>query len=227
MRPQARPFLVETKSRNRARQPAISASFARQDDWLDLVPPDELPERDVNEYLGVTPAHEAFREAERVFARIGRGAQAAQVGDGPSAPVTVAEPARRVLPDLLAAAREEEQASVRLPKPKRATTRTTTTRRPSKSDHQPVSFSVLTVEMARSAPPNEFPTGHAEAAIALSRRKPARSKIPAGQRWKERRLPKVCWDRKRHSSRTATGSCSRTTSSSTTTTRALPMPSSR
>src|SRR5215207_7092425 len=78
MRPQARPFMVETKSRRRATQPETSASFARNDDWVDLVPPDELPERDVNEDLGVVPAQEAFREAERVFARIGDGAQAVQ-----------------------------------------------------------------------------------------------------------------------------------------------------
>src|SRR3954468_21722236 len=102
MRPQARPFMVETKSRRRATQPETSASFTRRDDWLDLVPPDDLPERDVNEDLGVAPAHEAFREAERVFVRIGGGAQA--VKDGSPAPVAVAESEatnRRVLPDLL------------------------------------------------------------------------------------------------------------------------------
>ena len=120
--------MVETKSRSRATQPENSASFTRRDDWLDLVPPDDLPERDVNEDLGVAPAHEAFREAERVFARIGSGAQAVEAGDAPPAPVTVAEPARRVLPDLLAAAREEERASIQLPKRKRAGTRTPTTR---------------------------------------------------------------------------------------------------
>src|SRR5829696_8295391 len=112
MRPQARPFMVETKSRRRATQPETSASFARNDDWVDLVPPDELPERDVNEDLGVVPAQEAFREAERVFARIGDGAQAVQASDAHPAPVTIAEPARRVLPDLLAAAREEERVSI-------------------------------------------------------------------------------------------------------------------
>src|SRR4051794_1980409 len=67
MRPQPRPFMVETKSRRRATQPENSASFTRRHDWLDLVPPDDLPERDVNEDLGVAPAHEAFREAEKVL----------------------------------------------------------------------------------------------------------------------------------------------------------------
>ena len=98
MRPQTRPFRVETKTRNRARQPAISTSFTRNDDWLDVIPPADLLERDVNEDLGVAPAHEAFREAERVFARIGGGAQAVPAPDADPAPVTIAEPARRVCP---------------------------------------------------------------------------------------------------------------------------------
>ena len=186
--------MVETKSRRRATQPENSASFTSRDDWLDLVPPDELPERDVHEDLGVAPAHEAFREAERVFARIGGGAQAVAVGDGPPAPVAVAEPARRVLPDLLAAAREEERVSIRLPKTKRAGTRTPTTRR-TKAHQQPVS-TFATPGVEQEGLPVAVPSGHAKAAIALSRRKPARSKLPAAQRWKERRLPKVCWGRK-------------------------------
>jgi hypothetical protein len=191
MRPQPRPFMVETKSRRRATHPEKSAT----DDWLDLVPPDDLPERDVNEDLGVAPAHEAFREAEKVFARIGDISEPVEANDASPAPVAVAEPARRVLPDLLAAAREQERASIRHPKPKRATTRTPTTQRRTKAHHQPVSPSFPAMEVEQKARPNEVPTGHAKAAIALSRRKPARSKLPAGQRWKERRLPKVCWGR--------------------------------
>jgi hypothetical protein len=195
MRPQTRPFRVETKTRNRARQPAISASFTRNDDWLDLVTPADLPERDVNEDLGVGPAHEVFREAESIFARIGGGAQAVQASDAHPGPVTIAEPARRVLPDLLAAAREEERVSIRLPKTKRATRRTPTRPRRAKTDYHPVPASVPAPEVEQKAPPIVL-TGHAEAAIALSRRNPHGSKLPAGQRWKARRLPEVCWGRK-------------------------------
>jgi hypothetical protein len=181
--------MVETKSRNRTRQPAISTSFTRQDDWLDLVPPDDLPERDVNEDLGIAPTHnQAF------FARIGNTSEPVEANDAPPAPVTIAEPARRVLPDLLAAAREEERVSIRLPKT-RAGKRTPTTQRRTKTDYQPVSASVP-AQVEPKAPPIEVLTGHAEAAIALSRRNPRHSKLPAGQRWKERRLPKVCWARK-------------------------------
>src|SRR5215203_5261101 len=74
----------------------------------------------------------------RVFARIGGGAQAVPAPDADQAPVTIAQPARRVLPDLLAAAREEERVSIRLPKTKRAGTRTPTTRR-TEAHQQPVS----------------------------------------------------------------------------------------
>jgi len=193
MRPQPRPFMVETKSRRRATQPENSASFTRRHDWLDLVPPDDLPERDVNEDLGVAPAHEAFREAEKVFARIGNTSEPVEAEDASPAPVAMAEPARRVLPDLLAAAREEERVSIRQRKTMGAGTRTPTTQRQTKAHHQPVSsFATPGVEQERLP----VPTGHAEAAIALSRRNPGRSKLPRGQRWKERRLPKVCWGRK-------------------------------
>jgi len=40
------------------------------------------------------------------------------------------------------------------------------------------------------------PTGDAQAMMSQSRRAKQRaSKLPPGQRWKERRLPRVCWDR--------------------------------
>jgi hypothetical protein len=193
MRPQARPFMVETKSRRRATQPENSASLPRRDDWPDLVPPDDLPERDVNEDLGAALAHETLREAERVF---GGGAQAVQASDAHSAPVAVAEPARRVLPDLLAAAREEERASIQQPTRTRSTPSTPLRRRLRKADNRTASPSVRTLEVEPKAPPIEIPSKRAAAAIALSRRNPGRSKLPSGQRWKERRLPRVCWARK-------------------------------
>jgi hypothetical protein len=149
----------------------------------------------VNEDLGVAPVHEAFREAEKVFARIANISEPVEAKDASPAPVTIAEPARRVLPDLLAAAREQERANIQLPKTKRASTRNPTTQRRTKTDYQPVN-AVPAPGVEQKALPNEVTTGHAEAAIALSRRNPRHSKLPAGQRWKERRLPKVCWARK-------------------------------
>src|SRR5215207_2589811 len=192
MRPQPRPFMVETKSRRRATQPENSASSTRREDWL--VAPDDRPERDMKEDLGVAPAHEAVREAERVFARIGIS-EPVEANDASPVPVAIAEPARRVLPDLLAAAREQERANIQLPKTKRASTRRPTTQRRARTNYQPVNaVPARGVEQERL--PVALPSGHAKAAIALSRRNPDRSKLPRGQRWKERRLPKVCWGRK-------------------------------
>src|SRR4051812_28315221 len=56
MRHQARPFSVEIKSRNRSTQPQTAASFASPDDWADLIPPADLPHRDVHADLIDAPA---------------------------------------------------------------------------------------------------------------------------------------------------------------------------
>ena len=122
------------------------------------IPPrrDNLPERDVNEDLAVSsaPAHEAFREAE-VFARVGGGTQAAQPSDSHPAPATIAEPARRVLPDLLAAAREQERACIQQPPRNRPALSTPIRRRPRQADHRLASPSVPTVEVKPKASPIE------------------------------------------------------------------------
>jgi hypothetical protein len=201
MRPQARPFAVEIKNRKRTTQPAMTASFVRQNEWLHLIPPDDLPERDVHEDLAIAPAHsDAFRDAERVFTRTGdSGHPVVETHNRPPAPVVIAEPeapAPRVLPDLLAAAREQERVSVQLPRTKRAATSTPTRRRRTKADDPTIIASVPS-GMDETESLIAVRSGHAEAAIAMSRRRHAGSKLPPGQRWKERRLPKVCWAAKR------------------------------
>ena len=142
-------------------------------------------------------ASEARRQAEKLFGRFVADqkpvpTQVASEAPVPTAPELVAPV--RVLPDLLAVAREEERRAGEAPKPKRAA-KGAGTMKPRK-----------TIEQARThvdvqvidPPPSGMPNGHAEAALALSRRsKAAASKLPPGQRWKERRLPKVCWDRRR------------------------------
>src|SRR5215204_7205346 len=109
-------------------------------------------------------------------------AQAVQASDAHPAPVTIAEPARRVLPDLLAAAREEERVSIRLRKTKRPATRTPITQRRANPAHQPVTPPSVPAQVEPKAAPVEVPSRHAAAAIVLSRRNPGRSKLPAGQR---------------------------------------------
>ena len=48
--------MVEIKNTRRATQPDMATSFARRDEWLDLIPPDDLPERDVREDLVLAAA---------------------------------------------------------------------------------------------------------------------------------------------------------------------------
>jgi hypothetical protein len=75
------------------------------------------------------------------------------------------------LPGLLAAAREQERANIQLPKTKRASTRKPTTQRRAKTDYQPVN-AVPAPGVEQERLPVALSSGHAKAAIALSRRKP-------------------------------------------------------
>ena len=101
----------------------------------------------------------------------------------------------RVLPDLLAVAREEERRAGEAPKPKRAAKGAGTTKPRKKIEQARTQVGVRVIDPP--AQPSGMLNGHAEAALALSRRSKApASKLPPGQRWKERRLPRVCWDRR-------------------------------
>src|SRR6187200_444495 len=103
MRPQARPFTVEIKSRKRSAEPAMAASFDSRDDWVDLAPSDDFAERDI--YAGVVDIaapSEARREAEKLFGRFVADqkpvpTQVASEAPLPTAPELVAPV--RVLPD--------------------------------------------------------------------------------------------------------------------------------
>ena len=113
MKLSTRPFMVEIKNRKRATSPAMASSFNRRDDWLDPISPDALPQRDVHEGLTVAPAQsEALREAEKVFQGLRGSAQPALAQSEPTtAAISSGSEAvtPRVLPDLRAAAREEER----------------------------------------------------------------------------------------------------------------------
>ena len=199
MKPQARPFSVEIKSRRRNAPPAVPASAAPHDDWMDTIPPDDLPERDVHEDLSDGPSQsEARREAERVFARLNAQAQPSGVKDDPApgSPIATPEaPAPRVLPDLLAGAREEERTMVEKPKRTRVPKPTKVKRsRKTKSPEPRLERPEPALEPAAKIAPE--PTGEAQATMSQSRRAKQRaSKLPPGQRWKERRLPRVSWER--------------------------------
>jgi hypothetical protein len=166
---------------------------------MDAIPPDDLPERDVHEDLSNASQSEARREAERVFARLNGQAQPSEAQDEaapeePTAPAPEA-PAPRVLPDLLAGAREEERTMVekpkrtRVPKPTKVK-RSRKTKSPGPRLEKPEPAASEHVAIAPE------PTRDAQATVSQSRRVEQRaSKLPPGQRWKERRLPRVCWDR--------------------------------
>jgi hypothetical protein len=144
----------------------------------------------------------AFREASRLFERGNHGHQGEPERE-PALPVTAIEPQApipRVLPDLVAAAREQERietATLEARKRKRASNRSTPT--PLRNRVQVRKVEVVVAEFPSTHQPHPTPatSGHAEAALRLSRLTGrARSKLPPGQRWKERRLPKVCWERR-------------------------------
>ena len=177
----------------------MTASLVSRDSWADLIPPDDLPERDVYADLGDgAPPSEARRAAEKLFGRFVADqkpvpTQVASEAPIPTAPELVAPV--RVLPDLLAVAREEERRAGEAPKPKRAATGAGTTKPRKKSEQARTQVGVRVIDPP--AQPSGMLNGHAEAALALSRRsKASASKLPPGQRWKERRLPRVCWDRR-------------------------------
>jgi hypothetical protein len=172
-------------------------SAARQDEWIDAIPPD-LPERDVRADLG-DPAgqSEGRREAERVFARLSGQAEPSETQNEAALQEPTASAPQaltpRVLPDLLAGAREEERTMVEKPKRSRVAKatkvkRSKKTKSPGPRLEQPEPAPEPAAEVA--------PEPTAQATMSQSRRAEQRaSKPPPGQRWKERRLPRVCWDR--------------------------------
>ena len=196
MRPLTRGFTVEIKARRRSTEPTMTASLASQDSWADLIPPDDLPERDVYADLGDgAPPSEARRQAEKLFGRFVADQKPVPVASEAAVP-TAPEPVApvRVLPDLLAVAREEERRAGEVPKPKRAAKGVGTTKPRKKIEQARTQVGVRVIDPP--AQPSGMLNGHAEAAMAMSRRsKATASKLPPGQRWKERRLPRVCWDR--------------------------------
>ena len=191
--------MVEIKNRKRATSLAAS-SFTRRDDWLDPICPDALPKRDVHKGLTVSPAQsQALREAEKVFQALRGSGQTAPAESEPTTAAISSESevvTPRVLPDLRTAAREEKREDVRQPRRNGAANRSTEGQPRKKVSAKPLRVPAAgpIIEPA----PALYSSDHAEAAMALSRRMNAsRTKLPPGQRWRERRLPSVCWGRGR------------------------------
>ena len=177
----------------------MTASLVSRDDWVDLAPSDDLPERDIYaDLVDAAPPSEARRQAEKLFGRFVADqkpvpTQVASEAPVPTAPELVARV--RVLPDLLAVAREEERRAGEAPKPKRAAKGVGTTKPRKKIEQARTQVGVRVTDPP--AQPSGMLNGHAEAAMAMSRsRSGTKSKLPLGQRWRGRRLPRVCWDRR-------------------------------
>jgi hypothetical protein len=177
----------------------MTASLVSRDSRADLIAPDDLPERDVYaDLVEGPPPSEARREAEKLFGRFvvdqkSAPTQVASEAPVPTAPELVAPV--RVLPDLLAVAREEERRAGEAPKPKRAAKGAGTTKPRKKIEQARTQVGVRVIDPP--AQPFGMLNGHAERAMAMSRsRSGTKPKLALGQRWKERRLPRVCWDRR-------------------------------
>src|SRR5215207_7452153 len=191
MRPLTRGFTVEIKARRRSTEPAMTASLVSRDSWADLIPPDDLPERDVYaDLVDGAPPSEARRAAEKLFGRFIADqkpvpTQVASEAPVPNAPELVAPV--RVLPDLLAVAREEERrAGEAPPKRKRAAKGAGTTKPRKKIEQARTQVGVRVIDPP--AQPFGMLNGHAERAMAMSRsRSGTKPKLAPGQRWKERR----------------------------------------
>ncbi|MFL5113372.1 MAG: hypothetical protein ACJ8DL_22070 [Microvirga sp.] len=190
--------MVEIKSSKRTAQPASAAPPNNSDDLIS----GDLPARDIQAFLIDGPmSREALREADKVFSRFAGDQPSVHTTNGGKAPLSPdAEPSAplvRVLPDLLAAAREHERTAALMPERKRASNSSKTVQRRRKAL---VEHRMLDPDPLRADEPKNLTqlTSHAEAAMAMSRRgKRSRAQLSPGERWKERRLPKVCWDRRR------------------------------
>ena len=193
--------MVEIKNRKRATSPATASSSTRRDDWLDPISPDALPQRDVHEGLSVAPLPLRVGRCERQKRSSRASEEALRLPPAESELTTAAISSEsevvtpRVLPDLRTAAREAKREDVRQPRRNGAANRST------EGPRKKVSAKPLRVPAAGpiiEPAPALYSSDHAEAAMALSRRMNAsRTKLPPGQRWRERRLPSVCWGRGR------------------------------
>jgi hypothetical protein len=153
----------------------------------------------------ITPSKSAPAVRERPVAALGPA----------SAPGSVLPlKPKRVLPDLRPVTRPAEQvtAKVRVTRPKAQAPRYAAMR-VVEQDNETVTSGPVTIAPDASRPggpdaalqgPASSPKSaqaavpvrvHAEAALRFSRRSKAPSQLPRWERWKERRLPRVCWSK--------------------------------
>jgi hypothetical protein len=198
MRPQTRPFTVEIKSHRRAAPASL-----RRDDWLGFLPPDQLPGLNTDEELAPVAPHDqqALREASKAFGPCGYPPVAAQPTPGALLAIDPQAQTRRVLPDLVAAAREQERNEILTrPPPRRKRARKAPTPKALKMTPEDEALRVGEDEPAPSTEQTSCVTPALPRASQLAVRlnqatDRTGSRLRRGERWKERRLPRVCWER--------------------------------
>ena len=199
MRTRARAFSVEIKQRKRTSHNQSATSLARPGAWLYLLPLGDAAKPSADEALAQAPQQgERCEKLRDCFSRLGKGFSRLRQDTPFGSSTLTKSPVRqlRVLPDLIAAAREQQQrATVQAPARKRAPEGSLTTKRQSKIGREQPTTGDPTTSMEAPAKPTPALNGHVAAAMAMSRNK-ARPRLPPGQRWRERRLPRACWIRR-------------------------------
>ncbi len=181
MKRQLRPFSVEFKGPRRRQQALGTFSSKFRDEWIDPFA-DDVPEWDVHRDL--------------ISADAATTLQVTQAGT--SSP-------RRILPDLLTEARDQKQPEVDQPVRPRAPKRSASTAQPRLDALRPRQADVeVFLESTSPSQVHDTEPVHVAASIAsvgltVSERSWAHSrhshKLASGERWKGRRLPRICWDR--------------------------------
>ena len=200
MPPQIRTFIVETKSRRASPQGTLGG-LGR--DTIDDVPPNELPSRGVRDDVATSGIGAAFEAANRLF-RTAMSPWTAATGPeernrDTSATLSSAQASAiaavladdapqqrgRILPSLIPLNPfEAADQAVASPEPRKRG-------RPSGKAPKLVKAEVAVVGAATEILPTEEPSRASK--VRYSRRRRAERRVPAGERWKRRRLPKALW----------------------------------
>jgi hypothetical protein len=183
MKRQLRPFAVEIKG---ARQRAVTPSSFRPQ-------PDRLSSSHGGLWgptfdTGLATKPKSFsREAEALF-QIASADRRAAPPDEASLVLPTVEPRRpRILPDLRQVASDDAPATTRAPRRRKPIKPKQVRKRAEQDDEPP--------ETPPHAEDRLEPSTAAATPLREIRRKLKRvqKKLPRGQRWKQRRLPPVCW----------------------------------
>jgi len=188
MKPQTRPFTVETKGRR-----GQAASSAKWTSLIDEPSPDEVPSRDIRDDAR-TPSEAAlspFAATATSLAETAANVFAPKQQDTDGTverPLPAEKRTGRILPSLVPANRFDQVAEPVTAKPRAKRARRVSAKKPGR-----VSTPEAVSSVPRPEPP--VPAGLGTAAVyALRNLRSRREKrVPAGERWKRRRLPKACW----------------------------------